>query len=257
MDKNFLNINPKNEKNKITDFLKNTLNKQKIKNVIIGLSGGIDSITSFYLIKNVLPPKNIFIAHLYYFENSFDDLDKVAKVAGLPLENIHYLSIKKPGDAICELLKIGNDKIRMGNVMARIRMIILYDLAKKYNALVCGTENKSEYYLGYFTRFGDEASDIEPIRHLYKTQVYELASYLNVPKEFIAKPPTAGLWEGQTDEKEFGFSYKEADPILYLYFDKKMSLDKIKKMGLKNAEKIINFANKNAYKHNTPYVLGK
>ncbi len=255
MDKNFLDINPKNEKNKITNFLKNTLSKQKIKNVIIGLSGGIDSMISFYLLKNILPVKNIFIAHLYYFEKSSDDLDKVIKTAGVPLENIHYLSIKKPADTLCELLKIGDDKVRIGNVMARIRMIILYDLAKKYNALVCGTENKSEHYLGYFTRFGDEASDIEPIRHLYKTQVYQLASYLNVPKEFILKPPTAGLWEGQTDEQEFGFSYQDADPILYLYFEKKMTLEKIKNMGFANAEKIINFANKNAYKHNTPYVL--
>lgn len=255
MDKNFLNINPKNEKRKITDFLKSTLEKQRIKNVIIGLSGGIDSMTSFYLLKDVLPPENIFIAHLYYFENSSADLDKVAKAAGVPSENIHYLSIKKPTDSICELLKIGDDKIRIGNVMARIRMIILYDLAKKYNALVCGTENKSEHYLGYFTRFGDEASDMEPIRHLYKTQVYQLASYLKIPQEFISKPPTAGLWEGQTDEKEFGFSYRQADPILYLYFEKKMSLEKIKNMGFANAEKIINFVNKNAYKHNTPYVL--
>ncbi|MDO8620832.1 MAG: NAD(+) synthase [Candidatus Levybacteria bacterium] len=255
MDKNLLDINPKKEKNKITDFLKSTLNKQKIKNVIIGLSGGIDSMTSFYLLKDVLPPENIFIAHLYYFEKSFDDLDKVIKAAGLPSENIHYLSIKKPVDAICELLRIGDNKIRIGNVIARIRMIILYDLAKKYNALVCGTENKSEHYLGYFTRFGDEASDMEPTRHLYKTQLYQLASYLDIPKEFIAKHPTAGLWEGQTDEKEFGFSYRDADPILYLYFDKKMTLENIKNMGFANAEKIINFANKNAYKHNTPYVL--
>ncbi|MEK7450884.1 MAG: NAD(+) synthase [Patescibacteria group bacterium] len=255
MNKNFLNINPENEKDKITDFIKNTLDKQKIKNVTIGLSGGIDSMTSFYLLKDILPLKNIFIAHLYYFENSFTDLDEVIKTAGLPSENIHYLSIKKPADSICELLKIGDNKIRMGNVMARIRMIILYDLAKKYKALVCGTENKSEHYLGYFTRFGDEASDMEPIRHLYKTQLYQLASYLNVPQEFISKPPTAGLWEGQTDEQEFGFSYRQADPILYLYFEKKISLEKIKNMGFANAEKIINFVNKNAYKHNTPYVL--
>lgn len=255
MNKNFLDINPENEKRKITDFLRGTLDKQKIKNVIIGLSGGIDSMTSFYLLKNVLPLKNIFIAHLSYFQNSFTDLDEAIKTAGLPSENIHYISIKEPTDAISKLLKIENDKIRIGNVMARIRMIILYDLAKKYNALVCGTENKSEHYLGYFTRFGDEASDIELIRHLYKTQVYSLASYLNVPKEFIVKQPTAGLWEGQTDEGEFGFSYRQADPILYLYFDKKMSLDAIKNMGFANAEKIINFANRNAYKHNTPYVL--
>jgi NAD+ synthase len=123
--------------------------------------------------------------------------------------------------------------------MARIRMIILFDLAKKNHALVCGTENRSENLLGYFTRFGDQASDLEPIGHLYKTQVYELAEYLKVPKDIIEQKPTAGLWKNQTDEKEFGFSYKEADPVLHHYFDKKMGVDRIKKLGFANAEKII------------------
>lgn len=147
------------------------------------------------------------------------------------------------------------DKVRLGNVMARVRMMVLYDLAKKLNAIVCGTENKSEYYLGYFTRFGDAASDFEPIAHLYKTQVYQLAKYLGVPKEFIDKTPTAGLWPGQTDEGEFGFTYKEADAVLQLYFDKKLNLAEIKKRGFKNAEKIIARVLKNEYKHQTPYLI--
>ncbi|MBI2190192.1 MAG: NAD(+) synthase, partial [Candidatus Levybacteria bacterium] len=133
------------------------------------------------------------------------------------------LSIKSIVDKLAKTLGVQplKDSIRLGNIMARVRMILLYDLAKKHQALVCGTENRSEYHLGYFTRFGDEASDFEPIRHLYKTQVYQLASYLGVPKTVIDKKPTAGLWAEQTDEGEFGFSYKEADPVLYLYFDKK------------------------------------
>jgi NAD+ synthase len=139
--------------------------------------------------------------------------------------------------------------------MARVRMILLYDLAKKHNALVCGTENKSEYLLGYFTRFGDAASDFEPIQHLYKTQVYQLASSLGVPKNIIKKTPTAGLWHGQTDEGEFGFSYKEADEVLFYYYDKKLKLEEIKNKGFKNAEKIIKFSLKNSYKHHAPYTL--
>jgi len=159
-------------------------------------------------------------------------------------------------DLVIETLNINDsDVIRKGNVIARIRMIILYDLARKLNALVCGTENKSEHLLGYFTRFGDEASDFEPIRHLYKTQVYEIARYLGVPKSIIEKNPSANLWTNQTDEDEFGFSYQEADQVLHLYFDKKLSIDEIEKQGLGNTNKIIDFAKKNSYKHKVPYAI--
>ena len=103
--------------------------------------------------------------------------------------------------------------LRRGNIATRMRMILLYDLAKKYQALVLGTENRSEYLLGYYTRFGDEASDLAPIRELYKTQVKQLACYLKIPEKIINKTPTAGMWIGQTDEGEFGFTYKEADGI--------------------------------------------
>jgi NAD+ synthase len=133
-------------------------------------------------------------------------------------------------------------------------MITLYDFAKKTAALVCGTENKSEYHLAYFTRFGDEASDIEPIRHLYKTQVYELATFLGVPQFVLDAHPTAGLWAGQTDENEFGFTYKEADQVIYRYFDKKELLPSIQK-DLPHAEKIINWCKKNEFKHHVPYTI--
>ena len=143
----------------------------------------------------------------------------------------------------------------MGNIMARARMIVLFDIAKKHNALVCGTENKSEHLLGYYTRFGDEASDIEPIRHLYKTQIYKLAKYLNVPQEIIEAQPSAGLWKRQTDEGQFGFSYEEGDQVLHLYYDKNLSLKELKKYGFKNTEKIISFSKMNEYKHKVPYSI--
>ncbi|MBI3070280.1 MAG: NAD(+) synthase, partial [Candidatus Levybacteria bacterium] len=205
-------INPEKEKKQIVQFIKQTLQKEGFQNVVIGVSGGVDSTTSLYLLKEAIPLKNIFPVHLYYFN---PDLEFE--------ENAYHLSIKSIVDKLAKTLGVQplKDSIRLGNIMARVRMILLYDLAKKHQALVCGTENRSEYHLGYFTRFGDEASDFEPIRHLYKTQVYQLASYLGVPKTVIDKKPTAGLWAEQTDEGEFGFSYKEADPVLYLYFDKK------------------------------------
>lgn len=241
---------PEKEKKQIVRFIKQTLQKAGFQNVVIGVSGGVDSTTSLYLLKEAILPKNIFPVHLYYFN---PDLEFE--------ENVYRFSIKSVVDKFVKTLGVEplkeplKDNIRLGNIMARVRMIFLYDLAKKHNALVCGTENRSEYHLGYFTRFGDEASDIEPIQHLYKTHVYQLASYLGVPKTVIEKKPTAGLWTEQTDEGEFGFFYKEADPVLYLYFDKKISLEEIKKKGFSNAEKIINFALKNQYKHHAPYVL--
>jgi NAD+ synthase len=112
--------------------------------------------------------------------------------------------------------------------------------------------------LGYFTRFGDEASDVEPIRNYYKTQVYELAKYLGVSTEIIAKPPTAGLWDGQTDEGEFGFSYKEADEILFFLYDEKKSPEEIVSAGFKSEiiEKVKQRVESNNFKHNLPLHPG-
>lgn len=268
-------IAPKKLEEKIISFLRKTLNQTGFEKLIIGLSGGIDSTTSLYLINKVLPPENIIIAHLYYFQSQTSLIRRVCSTLKIPAQNQYILSIKKPVDDLTAFLNISNQydngrgrigyttkqvdqnhfQLRKANIMARIRMIILYDLAKKHSALVCGTENKSEHLLGYFTRFGDEASDIETIRHLYKSQVFELAKYLNVPKEIIKAKPTAGFWAGQTDEGQFGFSYKEADQVLYLSLDRGLDTKKITEMGFKNAVKILKFAAKNSFKHQTPYSL--
>lgn len=238
------------ETKKISDFIKNVLKKTKKSKVVIGISGGIDSTTAFYLLKKAIPLENIIAVHLSYFEED-KDLEIIFK--DFPKKNIYISNIKKTVDQI--LGSNQNDKIRIGNIMARVRMICLYDIAKKNNALVCGTENKSEYYLGYFTKFGDEASDFEPIRHLYKTEVFELAKYLNVPKEVFKKSPTAGLWKDQTDEEELGFSYGEADQVLYQFLEKGKTSEQIFKMGFKNAKKIIKRVRDNEFKHKIPYTL--
>jgi NAD+ synthase len=255
---NLLNIDPKREEEKITSFIKTVFKKQGFNNAIIGLSGGIDSAVSLSLLQKSLLPQNIFIAHLYYFESQINFLEPLFKKTNIPTTNIYNISIKRAVDEIKKTLKLKENaedyRIRLGNIMARARMLALYDLAKKHNGLVCGTENKSEYYLGYFTRFGDEASDFEPIKHLYKTQIYQLAKYLDIPEKIIKLAPTAGLWIGQTDEKDFGFSYEEADLVLNLYLDYKKSLSEIISKGFPNAQEVIDRVNKNSFKHNLPYT---
>lgn len=251
-------LNPEKEKKKIITFINKILSEQKIDKVVIGLSGGIDSMTSFYLLKEALPLKNIIVTHLYYKSPNFNSVKKILDGIGFPKQNIYLRTIKNPVDEIVSLTTSNNvqiDRIRKGNIIARVRMITLFDLAKKHKALVCGTENKSEKLLGYFTRFGDQASDIEPISHLYKTQVYALARHLGIPDEIVNRAPSAGLWENQTDEKEIGFTYKEADQVLYLSIDKNLTLEEIQIRGFKNAKKILEYRKKNIFKHKVPYVM--
>lgn len=252
-------IKAREEKDRIVGFIKKTLQDQQFSQVVIGISGGIDSATCLYLLAKAISQHNIHIAHLPYIEDSYKkDLALILKKVKIPQKNLHVIPIKPIVERIKTALKVkgsGQEKVRVGNIAARIRMIALYDLAKKYRALVCGTENKSEYCLSYFTRFGDEAADFEPIRHLYKTQVYQLARYLKVPDQIINKPPTAGLWQKQTDEAELGFSYQEADQVLNLYLDQKQSMEKILKLGLPHARQIIKRVEENAYKHHTPWTI--
>ena len=196
--------------------------------------------------------------HLYYGQPLTAYLDDMLKNAGVPEENIRIISIKDSVEALAKNLAIEETeqtKIRRGNIAARVRMIMLFDYAKAKNALVCGTENKTENLLGYFTRFGDQASDVEPIEHLYKTYIYQLAKYLSVPEAIINQKPTAGLWEGQTDEGQFGFTYEDADNVLYLATEKNMDVDAIIQEGFANASKILTWREQNLFKHQTPYIL--
>jgi|SRR3989344_5060589 len=249
-------INSQSEIKKIVSFIKTTQKQTGLNKAVIGLSGGIDSAVSFTLLTKVLPKENIIPVYMPYFESQNEDLSLLLHSSKLQNKQLITLPISQQVDMLAKTLSVTkNDNIRFGNIMARIRMITLFDIAKKENALVIGTENKSEHLLGYFTRFGDNASDIEPIQHLYKTQVYQLAEFLNIPDQIINQKPSAGLWDNQTDEKEFGFTYQEADIVLYLYFEKKQTLDEITKQGFTNAEKIINLTKKNAFKHKVPYII--
>lgn len=250
-----LAINPEEEINKIVSFLQKTFAKQKIEKAVLGLSGGIDSATSLFLLSKVLPKEHIHVIHMPYFDQDTESLKAIVTAAGIPEKQLEIISIQNAVDALKKTLHVDEKQtVRLGNIMARVRMITLFDFARKINGLVVGTENKSEYHLAYFTRFGDEASDIEPIRQLYKTQVYTMATYLNVPQFVLDAKPTAGLWIGQTDESEFGFTYKDADEVFLRYFDRKESVELIQK-DVPNARQIIAWCNKNSFKHKVPYMI--
>ncbi len=255
MFKDLLEIKPEEEVSKIVAFLKKTFSEQKIEKAVIGVSGGIDSSVSLSLLGKVLSSENIQLMHLPYIKDDSSDVYELMKSLNIQKNRLNIFSIKNMTDNLIKELDIPKDDlIRRGNIMARARMITLFDYAKKNGAMVVGTENRSEHFLGYFTRFGDAASDIEPIAHLYKTQVYELANHLGVPDSIINKAPSAGLWGNQTDEGEFGFTYKEADPVLLLYFDKKNSAYSIEQM-YPGAKKIIEYAEKYSFKNKVPYSL--
>lgn len=242
--------------NQITSFLETTFQSTGIKNAVIAVSGGIDSALSLTLLAKTLPKNNIFPVLLPYGEQSIEDSLTICKWNNIPDSQITILNIKEMVDEICKKLMIkDDDHVRKGNVMARVRMIVIYDMAKKHNALVCGTENKSEKYLGYFTRFGDEASDIEPIQQLYKTQVRQIAEFLKLPSIFLEKSPSAGLWSAQTDELELGFSYADADKIMEQYIDQKIKPENITGVSKETVNKVIERIKSQEFKHEVPYHL--
>lgn len=143
----------------------------------------------------------------------------VAKKLGIEYKEVGIDTILNEYLSVTQL---DNDNLAIGNLKARIRMSIIYYFANHKNYLVCGTGNKSEILIGYFTKHGDGACDIEPIGDLYKTDVYKLSEFLNIPKDIISKPPRAGLWDNQTDEEEIGMSYDLLDQILYLHTQRDM-----------------------------------
>ena len=149
---------------------------------------------------------------------------EIAQKLGIDYKEIAIDSIL---NEYLSMTQLEEDELSIGNLKARIRMTIIYYYANAKNYLVSGTGNKSEILIGYFTKYGDGACDIEPIGDLYKNDVYELAKFINVPQEIIEKPPRAGLWNNQTDEEEIGMSYDLIDQILYLYTEKDMKNSEI------------------------------
>ncbi|AFK21855.1 NAD+ synthase [Pyrococcus sp. ST04] len=193
--------------------------------VVIGISGGVDSATTAYLAVRALGKKKVLGLIMPYYENNdVEDAKLVAESLGI---NYKIISIKPVVDEFERAIGEEIDKKTLGNIMARTRMVLLYAHANSLGRLVLGTSNRSEFLTGYFTKWGDGASDYAPLINLYKTEVWEIARILGVPERIVAKKPTAGLWEGQTDEDELGITYKLLDEILWRLVDLKMPKDKI------------------------------
>lgn len=246
-----MHTNTEKELTEITSWIRTIFAQNNKKDGIVAVSGGIDSAVSVTLLTHALGPQHVFPLFLPYAKQSTRDALLIAEWNGIPKTNWSTYNIEPIVTAAAELTESTSDRVRMGNYMARARMMIVYDCAKKLDALVCGTENRSEHYLGYFTRFGDAASDLEPLAHLYKTEVRLLAEYLKLPSIFLEKAPSAGLWNEQTDELELGFSYRDADAVCAADFDGAVEL--LKEMDPAVVEKVRNRVKSQQFKHTVPY----
>lgn len=192
----------------IEEFIRSFLNGKK---GIIGMSGGIDSTLVSFLASRAVPGRIIGV-HMPERESSPEDERDAREVAEKLGIDFRVVNIER---FVSPFREIYFDRKVLGNIKARIRMVVLYSIANSENALVIGSSNKSEILTGYFTKYGDGASDLMPIGDLYKTQVRMLASKMGVPDSIINKVPTAGLWQGQTDEDELGIDYATLDKVLY------------------------------------------
>ena len=223
----------------IIGFIRSQMAQTGFERLVVGLSGGVDSATVAYLAARAIGAENLLAVRMPYrtsSEASETDAMRVVDALGCRTECVEITPMVDP---MLEL--IGNPSaavpgdelnVRRGNVMARQRMIVLYDRSAAFDALVIGTSNKTESLLGYGTLHGDMAAALAPIGDLYKTQLRAVARELGVPEEVVAKPPSADLWPGQTDEGELGRSYDSLDRVLFALVDRRWTIDRCVDAGL-------------------------
>lgn len=222
---------------------------------VVGVSGGVDSAVSVTLASEALGKENVLGVMLPYRTSnpkSLEDAKQIIQKIGIRSE---LIDITKMVDGYCDEHKI-TDSLRRGNVMARMRMIVLYDLSAREKALVIGTSNKTEILVGYGTQHGDLACAINPLGDLYKSQIWQLADTLGIPKQIIEKAPTADLWEGQTDEGEMGVSYAKLDALLFEMVDERHSNEELIQMGFDDSliKKVHSLIQKNQFKRRPPLI---
>jgi len=217
---NDLTINTNLARKILTGFIHTEITRVGFLRAVIALSGGVDSSLSCYLATEALGPENVLAIRMPYKSSSQDSLEH----AQLVIDDTGIQSLTAPitdmVDPLFEQFPDG-DRIRRGNALARARMIVLYDQSAAFGGLVVGSGNKTEIMLGYTTLYGDSACALNPLGDLYKTQVRQLAAAVGVPDVIVSKPPTADLWQGQTDEGELGFTYDEVDRLLYMLVDER------------------------------------
>jgi NAD+ synthase len=210
--------------------------------IVIGISGGVDSAVAAAFCCRAVGPANVLGLFLPSSVSNPQDQADAAELCRMLGMECRTISIQPMLDAYRTMPGFMESPYLLGNLMARVRMAVLYYHANRDGRLVCGTSNKSEYLLGYCTKYGDSAADIQPILHLYKAGVYEMARELSVPEAIRKKAPSAGLWAGQKDEDEIGLSYAEIDA----------ALESLEKSGWRatnrNEEKVLALVKKNAHK---------
>lgn len=252
---NKLDLNLKEVHSELVEFLRESFKKVGFSKAVLGLSGGIDSALVAYLLRDALGKENVLAIMMPYKSSNPDSLNHAKLV-------IEDLGINSKTIEITDMIDayFKNEKeatsLRMGNKMARERMSILFDYSSKENALVVGTSNKTEIYLGYSTQFGDSACALNPIGDLYKTNIWDLSRYLKIPNELIEKKPSADLWEGQTDEQEMGLTYKEADQVLYRMLEENKKVEEVLAEGFNKdlVDNILRRMNRSEYKRRMPLI---
>ena len=250
-----LSINPELVRHILTRFIRSEITRTGITRAVLGLSGGIDSALVAYLAVEALSAENVLLVRMPYKTSSQNSLDD----AQLVINDLQTPTLTIPITDMADAL-ISRDSemsnMRKGNIMARCRMVTLYDQSEAFKGLVIGTGNKTEILLGYSTLFGDSAHAINPIGDLYKAQIRQLSRAVGVPQAILDKAPSADLWTGQTDEAELGFTYEEADKLLFLLVDQRYSPAECVEAGFdqKFVELVVRRIRRNHFKRVMPPV---
>lgn len=250
-----LTINSELARKILTSFISAEIRRTGIKHAVVALSGGLDSALSCYLAAEALGPENVLAVVMPYRSSSPDsikDAQKVIDATGIQSLTFEITPMVEP---LFERFPDMN-RVRKGNVMARARMIVLFDQSASFNGLVVGTSNKTEILLGYTTLYGDSACALNPLGDLYKTQLRQFACDLGLPESIITKAPSADLWQGQTDEGELGFTYAEVDKLLYLLVDERYKPEECVQAGFDESfvRKVVERVRRNQFKRVLPPI---